>query len=160
MRRPIQDEAPTEDSAERDPPDAAPFSAAAAWVPWLGLPWTAWNEGLRLWQAWCQAWQPNGSGVVGPPAEVAELGERRMAPIAPWLPQVDATVIPLRRNGDAPGARAARLSLRVRMPSLPWSGPGEVIALEAIVARADPAARAALAGDAAKVLPDEAPQSD
>jgi hypothetical protein len=119
MTIPVKDEAPTADSAQLDAADAAPFLAAAVWGPWLGLPWTAWNEGLRLWQTWCRALQPDGNGMTEQSADAAEPGERRLTTIAPWLPRVSATVIPLHRNGDATGARAARLSMRVRCTNKP-----------------------------------------
>jgi hypothetical protein len=66
-------------------------------------------------------------------------GDLRRASDMPWLPRLEAQVIPLRRNTDPPGGEATRFSVRVPMP---WAGAGaNLVAVEAIVGAPDTAAR-------------------
>jgi len=107
-----------------------------AWAPpdlasiWFGLPWM--NLYLRTWTRWME--QLSQSAVRERKAR--ELNDDRRRDAVPWMPQFEATVIPLRRSTDRPGSEAARLSMRVSMPSLPWApGTDNVISIDTLLPR-------------------------
>lgn len=93
---------------------------------WLGMPWTGWW--MQGWNAWLQQYRVDGAA--------ADPDDRRNNGLPPWLPKVESTVVPFRRRDDPPGAEGARISLRVRMPSLPWTeGSGSVISIDTLTPR-------------------------
>ena len=104
---------------------------------WMGLNGAAWTEGLKWMEFWQREFQRLwgiGPTMFGPSGARRDSGMRRASDL-PWLPRLEAQVIPLRRNTDPPGREATRFS--VRMP-LPWSGPGgNVVSVEAIVGATD-----------------------
>jgi hypothetical protein len=97
---------------------------------WLGLPWV--NLWLQAWASWLEQW-----GMVGrsrPPGAAAD--QERRQPELPWVPQFEATVVPLRRRDDQPGAEAAKVSMRLRVPAFPWSpGTSNIIAIDTLMPR-------------------------
>lgn len=111
-----------EAEGEGSQPDWALMSQWWAGLPWVN-PWMAWWT--SMWAGWL------GQGPYGPPGT-----NRRSEDTPPWLPSVQAAIIPLRRHTDRPGQQADRLSMRVRTPNLPWLGGGNVIAFDAVVPRA------------------------
>lgn len=94
----------------------------------MGLPW------LKLWSDAWELWSGQLQALSAPPA--AGAGDERRAPAVPWVPQLDATVIPFRRRDDQPGLEATRWSLRLHVPAPPWlGGSGNVIAIDTVVPR-------------------------
>lgn len=107
------------------------------WDPWIALPGGMWTGALRAFDVWLRLWEQIWA-VAPAPARPRRGGEheRRHADNVPWVPQFEATVIPLRRRTDPPGAEATRLSMRLPMPPMPWSeGGANVISVETIIAR-------------------------
>lgn len=96
---------------------------------WMGLPW--FELWVRGWEVWCGQWRE-----AIPDVDAFASQERRKAPL-PWVPQVEATVIPLRRREDAPGLEATRWSLHLHVPAPPWMGASSnVIAIDTVLPRA------------------------
>lgn len=119
-------------------------SVAAAWptepliAAWLGLPWI--NLSCQAWTAWMEF-----CGLGAASREPAGADERRQAAMS-WLPQIESTVVPMRRRDDTPGAEAAKISMRIHVPPLPWeAGNGSVIAIDSL--------RPRIAGMAKKIPP-------
>lgn len=126
--------------ARKTPPPASPShsapiitgnSVAAPWpteplvAAWLGLPWL--NLGCQAWTAWMEFY-----GLGEPSREPVGADERRQAGMS-WLPQIESTVVPMRRRDDLPGAEAAKISMRIHVPPLPWEGgTGSVIAIDSL----------------------------
>ena len=102
---------------------------------WLDWSESAVTEGMRWFEVWLRGVQRfwgAGAGRVGQPVRVAVEGSRRASDL-PWIPQVEAQVIPLRRKTDQPGAEATRYSMRV---PIPWPVAGaKVISIETVVGR-------------------------
>lgn len=95
----------------------------------MGLPW------LKLWSDAWALWCGQLLAPFAPPA-AGSVDERRTAAL-PWVPQLDATVIPFRRRDDHPGLEATRWSLRLHVPAPPWLGASSnVIAIDTVVPRA------------------------
>lgn len=110
---------------------------------WVTLSESAMLESMKWFDVWLQGTQRFWSaglrafGPLGMPRP--KDGQRRSSDL-PWVPQLDAEVIPLRRKTDQPGAEATRISMRLPMP---WTvGGADVISLEAIVGRRQAEARA------------------
>lgn len=104
---------------------AAPWPTEPLMAAWLGLPWI--SLGCQAWTAWMEFY---GFGEAG--REPAGADERRQAGIS-WLPQIESSVVPMRRRDDLPGAEAAKISMRIHVPPLPWeSGKGSVIAIDSL----------------------------
>ncbi|BAL23500.1 hypothetical protein [Azoarcus sp. KH32C] len=97
---------------------------------WFGVPWM--NFYFRFWNRWIEQLN-RGSGTAH---RDREMNDDRRHDAVPWMPQFEATVIPMRRSTDTPGSEAARLSMRVSMPSLPWApGTGNVISIDTLLPR-------------------------
>lgn len=129
-------------------------------TPWLGMTSTAWREGIK----WVELWQRevqrvwgmapmmgggfaplmrSGFGPMMPmmPEGDGERpeGERRRVSDMPWVPRLEAQVIPLRRNTDPPGGEATRFSMRV---PLPWTdGSSNIVSIETILGMGEPGER-------------------
>ena len=129
-------------------------------APWLGLTGAAWSEGLK----WMELWQREMQRLwgIGPsmfaPRGARPGGDMRRASDMPWLPRLEAQVIPLRRNTDPPGGEATRFSVRVPMP---WAGGGaNLVALEAVVGAPDTAAGEQASRDQGAEGPEEGGASE
>lgn len=127
----------------------------AMWINWSE---SAMTEGMKWFDVWLQGSQrfwSAGFRMLGQPVPGSNDGLRRASDV-PWLPHVEAQVIPLRRKTDRPGSEATRYSMR--MP-IPWPIAGaKVISLEAIVGQAG--VHGHDAGDVADTdRSDEKPQS-
>lgn len=97
---------------------------------WMGLPWI--DLWMKTWTAWVEQCGANVAALQG--AQI-NRDDRRQPGMA-WLPQVESTVIPLRRRDDHPGTEAAKVSLRFRVPALPWTaGTSNIIAIDTLVPR-------------------------
>ena len=107
----------------------------AIWIKWSE---SAMTEGMKWFNVWMQGTQRfwgAGFRAFGAPAPVAKDGLRRASDL-PWMPHVEAQVIPLRRKTDRPGAEATKYSMRV---PIPWPITGaKIISLEAIVGQGEP----------------------
>lgn len=107
-----------------------PILSEEALAMWFGTPWlTMW---ARTWTTWMQQL----SALTALPTGDADRDDERRLRGLPWLPYVETTVVPLRRSSDPPGAEAAKVSLRLRVPSSPWT-PSEtnVISFDALMPR-------------------------
>lgn len=129
-------------------PKATGNSVAAAWptepmiAAWLGLPWI--NLSCQAWTAWME-FCGFGAARRETGGESGSADERRQAAMS-WLPQIESTVVPMRRRDDLPGAEAAKISMRIHVPPLPWeAGNGSVIAIDSL--------RPRIAGMAKKIPP-------
>jgi len=123
-RRPSGDRnEPLDDRAAVDP---------AIWVKWSE---SAMLESMKWFDVWLQGTQrfwSVGLRTFGPLGTAQKEGLRRTSDL-PWVPQLEAQVIPLRRKTDEPGTEATRISMRLPMP---WTvGGADVISLEAIIGR-------------------------
>ncbi|WP_407280843.1 hypothetical protein U5817_11440 [Aromatoleum evansii] len=124
------------ESAHAPPVDAAPDESRVAWpfsdiaAVWTGVPW------INLWmQSWATWLGQHGPEIERSPATGrvrAPRPERRQAEL-PWVPKIESTVIPFCRSEDEPGAEATRLSMRVRVPTLPWMGGSNVISIDTVM---------------------------
>lgn len=104
---------------------AAPWPTEPLMAAWLGLPWI--NLSCQAWTAWMEF-----CGLGGARREPSSADERRQAAMS-WLPQIESTVVPMRRRDDQPGAEAAKISMRIHVPPLPWEdGNGSVIAIDSL----------------------------
>lgn len=103
----------------------------ALWIKWSEA---AMLESMKWFDVWLQGTQRfwgAGFRTLGRP--VAAKEDLRRVSDMPWIPHLEAEVIPLRRKTDQPGAEATRISMRVPMP---WPiGGADVISLQAIVGR-------------------------
>lgn len=113
-----------------DPAGPMPLWPGAGWMTaWIGaacLPWM--NYGLRAMNAWIEQIEAAGGTAV-------DSDERRRAGL-PWMPWFESSVVQLQRRDDAPGAEAAKLSWRFRVPPMPWEeGDGRVIAIASLQPR-------------------------
>lgn len=136
MRKPHKEQGQSR-KVQAEAPAPEPGDGSAG--PWSAWPWSGWNGGLQFFEAWLQAWQSfAGSESRGARYDDSADGadDRRRVPAASWLPRVEATVIPLRRQTDPPGAEATRISMHFMVPPMPWSGlGGNVISVDALLAR-------------------------
>ncbi|NMG75171.1 hypothetical protein [Aromatoleum diolicum] len=97
---------------------------------WMGIPWM--KLWMQAWTAWAEQWGVNAAALQG---SGASAEDRRQAGLT-WLPQLETTVIPLRRRDDHPGTEASKVSLRVRVPALPWTaGTTNIIAIDTLMPR-------------------------
>jgi len=92
----------------------------------------AWRQGFEILEAWLdgvqRVWMANWR-LLEPSVSGAE-GSRRTSD-SPWLPHIEAMVIPLRRRSDPLGGEATRVSMRV--PLLWPLGGAEALSVEAIM---------------------------
>lgn len=117
---------------------AAPWPTEPVIAAWLGLPWI--NLSCQAWTAWMEL-----CGFGAASRETGGADERRQATMS-WLPKIESTVVPMRRRDDLPGAEAAKISMRIHVPPLPWEGGnGSVIAIDSL--------RPRIAGMAKKIPP-------
>lgn len=137
------------------PEEIVPDQGASVLGPSTAWPLNAWSTGFRWLEVWMRGWQSimeaaqPGHARPGSPEDSAE--ERRRIPGLPWVPRVEASVIPLRRRSDPPASEATRISMRVMLPSLPWNGAaGNVLTLDTLVPRRDPEAPDTAAADVTK----------
>jgi hypothetical protein len=109
---------------------------------------------FEVWLRGVQRFWGAGAGTTAQPVRVAVEGSRRASDL-PWIPQVEAQVIPLRRKTDQPGAEVTRYSMRV---PIPWPIAGaKVISIETVVGRGkgNPAP-----GDSPSADPPTSPDAD
>lgn len=106
-----------------------------------------WQSGWQMMNTWQQAWMnmympgsscakaadtglPDWAGIWLSPAAF-------MAALMPYLPRIEANIIPLKREGALAGAEdAARIAMRIVMPGFAGQGSSEVLLVDAVVARA------------------------
>lgn len=123
--------------SEHSPPvDAATDESRLAWplsdlaTARTGMPWI--NLWMQSWATWLGQHGPESAPARAPGRVRAPRPERRHAEI-PWVPKIESTVIPFCRSEDEPGAEATRLSMRVRVPTLPWMGGSNVISIDTVM---------------------------
>lgn len=131
------------------PPLPPVFDPAA-----LMSPWGLWRAGFEWMSAWQRLWLAAMSGQVpgGLPVPLMQPGALpgpfSSEVLKALLPQVDVQVERVPTEGALAGAdEAARVSLRMRMPTPGFSGPAEWVMVEALVARVHGDEPPALAGD-------------
>lgn len=114
-------------------------SSGPAALPWG--PFALWQANWQMLNQWQQAWLhlclPGAAGKLpGMPAGWPGP-EALLAALAPFLPKIEASVVPVEPEGRLAGAdRAARLTLRMTLPGGPAFGQGEVLLVDAVVAHA------------------------
>lgn len=124
---------------EHAPTDVPPRNRSSDRVPGV---WPV-GDVADLWMPWMNLWMNSWSALLGPygpttsirPATRTQLAlkaDRRETEV-PWVPQIESTVIPFRRRDDRPGMEATKLSMRVRVPSLPWVGGSNVISIDTVM---------------------------
>lgn len=119
--------------------------AGIAWGPF-----TFWQAGWQMLGSWQQAWfnlclpgaggqAARQSGWPGP--------EAFLATFMPFVPKIEASVVPIEPEGRLAGAdRAARVTLRMTLPAMPAYGGGDVLLIDAVVAQASGGAAMRLGG--------------
>ena len=119
------------------PPDrSAPDESHSRWpfadltAAWMRMPWI--DMWMQSWATWLGQHGPNNASAHPSGRARAPLPERRHAEI-PWVPKLESTVIPFCRSEDEPGAEATRLSMRMRVPTLPWMGGSNVISIDTVM---------------------------
>jgi hypothetical protein len=99
---------------------------------WVEVSDAAWRQGFEFLEAWLdgvqRVWMANWRMLE--PSATGTEGLRR-ASDTPWLPHVEAKVIPLRRRSDPLGGEATRVSMR--LPLLWPLGGAEALSVEAIM---------------------------
>jgi hypothetical protein len=121
------------DTAQAPPRNRVTDHVAGAWPV---------AEVADLWMPWMNLWMRSWSAMLGPygpttsirpaPTPLALKADLR-EPDAPWVPKIESTVIPFRRRDDRPGMEATKLSMRMRVPSLPWVGGSNVISIDTVM---------------------------
>jgi hypothetical protein len=88
---------------------------------------------MQVWAAWLAPW--GATGAASQSGRAPENDRRDSGP--PWVPQFQSTVVPLHRRDDEAGAEAEKVSMRLRVPVLPWDGGSRsVIAIDTLLPRA------------------------
>lgn len=124
------------ESAHAPPADTATDESRLAWplsdlaAAWTGMPWI--NLWMQSWATWLGQHGPESAPAHASGRVRAPRPERRHAEI-PWVPKIESSVIPFCRSEDEPGAEATRLSMRVRVPILPWMGGSNVISIDTVM---------------------------
>ena len=124
------------ESAHAPPVEAAPDESHATWpfadvtAAWMGMPWV--NLWMQSWATWLGQHGPDIAPARASGRTRSARPERRRAEL-PWVPKIESTVIPFCRTEDEPGTEATRLSMRVRMPTLPWMGGSNVISIDTVM---------------------------
>lgn len=123
-------------SAHEPPKNATTDESRAAWpfsdltAAWMGMPW--FNLWMRSWARWLGPQNLAGGRMHSSVRADSGRPERRHEE-APWVPRIESTVIPFCRSEDAPGSEATKLSMRVRVPTLPWMGGSNVISIDTVM---------------------------
>jgi len=115
------------------------------------LPWSPlalWQANIqimsRLQQSWLQAWMTGTAAVDGTMTGLSSQNGRWSLPepfiggMMPFMPRVEASITPLKREGKLVGAEdAARVTMRMTFPGLGGGGRfPEIVLVDAVVARA------------------------
>ncbi|MCC4117356.1 hypothetical protein LLG90_18540 [Aromatoleum toluclasticum] len=122
--------------AHAPPIDAAPDESRATWpfadvtAAWMGMPWV--NLWMQSWATWLGQHDEGHPPARSSGRARSRRPERRHAEL-PWVPRIESTVIPFCRSEDEPGAEATRLSMRLRVPTLPWMGGSNVISIDTVM---------------------------
>ncbi len=129
MRR-AQSERPSQGMSYQDPnPRMRGAMDPTAWVGMSAMFWSEYSKWMDFWQR--EVLRLWGIGPTMFALRGRRDGDMRRASDMPWLPRMEAQVIPLRRNTDPPGGEATRYSMRVPMP---WSpATTNIVAVETIV---------------------------
>lgn len=112
-----------------------------------GMPWApaAYWQMLSNWQqAWLHLFMPGGrnadegglAGLMQIPGWWAS-SENLLAALMPFMPRIEANITPLKTEGSLADANdAARITMRMTVPGLGGQAVGEVLLVDAVVARA------------------------
>lgn len=114
-------------------------AGSPAAMPWG--PFALWQANWQMLGQWQQAWLqlclPGLGGKLPGVLPDWPGPEAVLAALAPFLPKIEASVVPIEPEGRLAGAdRAARLSLRMTLPGAPAFGLGEVLLVDAVIAHA------------------------
>lgn len=75
-------------------------------------------SGMACYESWLKiASTPFNAALGFDPSKAFADGERRTA-VLPWVPKLEAQVIPFRRATDPPGAEGSRITMRMAMPAM------------------------------------------
>lgn len=113
-----------------------PFDARAlANLPWS--PFALWQANLQMLsnmqQAWLHMLTPGKAGANGQWASP----EPFLAAFMPFMPKIEATITPLKKEGKLSGVEdASRVTMRMTVPGLVGQRGQEVLLVDAVVARA------------------------
>ena len=113
-----------------------PFDAKAlANLPWS--PFALWQANLQMFsnlqQAWLHAFLSGKSAMDGQWASPEPL----MAAFMPFMPKIEATITPLKKEGKLADADdAARVTMRLSMPGMGGPKTSEILLVDAVVVRA------------------------
>lgn len=113
---------------------------ALASFPWS--PIALWQANLQMLSNLQQSWMQ----LVMPGKETLEGGLMKgqwstaqplMAALMPFLPKIEATITPLKKEGGLAGADdASRVTMRLTMPGFGGKNASEILLVDAVVARA------------------------
>lgn len=110
-------------------------SEAALWpVTRLTIAWT--EVCMQTWSAWLEMCGVNGAAFQAAQGGAEGRADDRREIGPAWLPKFESKLVPLNRREDQAGAEAAKVSMRVRVPALPWAaGSRSVIAIDTLMPR-------------------------
>lgn len=113
---------------------------ALASLPWS--PIALWQANLQMMsnmqQTWMQMVMP-GRGMTegGPQPGPWSTAQPFLAALMPFLPRIEATITPLKKEGGLAGAdEASRVTMRLTLPGLGGGNTSEILLVDAVVARA------------------------
>lgn len=109
-------------------------SEAALWpATKLGIAWV--EICMQTWGAWLEMCGVGGTALAAGRGGADGRADDRREVGPAWLPKFESKLVPLHRRDDQ-GAEAAQVSMRVRVPTLPWAGGSRsVIAIDTLMPR-------------------------
>lgn len=112
---------------------------ALASLPWS--PIALWQANLQMMsnmqQTWLQMVMPGKDGVVRGQKGQWSTAQPLLNAMMPFLPRIEATITPLKKEGGLAGAEdASRVTMRLTMPGFGGQNSSEILLVDAVVARA------------------------
>lgn len=112
---------------------------AMASLPWS--PIALWQANLQMMsnvqQTWLQMVMPGSEAMAGALAGHWSTAQPMLSALMPFMPKIEATITPLKKEGGLAGADdASRVTMRLTMPGFGGSNVSEILLVDAVVARA------------------------
>lgn len=112
---------------------------ALASLPWSPIALMQANLQMmsNLQQTWLQMMTPGRDAMTAGLAGHWTNAQPMLAALMPFLPKIEATITPLKKEGGLAGAEeASRVTMRLTVPGMGMGNASEVLLVDAVVARA------------------------